>query len=138
LVCNQKGIFAAFFCDNLHKYRPDLSAEELPYEKEVIRYNVKLHGPVALQPIMVRLLDEQGSVGVEFGAPKVGALDSEKRGLSPPGPPNDGIRVYFPGGGRAHYCDLAQAATCDSQVPVKCPEYPVLSGVTAEKKGQVV
>ena len=44
---------AAFFCDNVHKYRPDLSAEELPYEEEVIRYNVKLHCPAALQPIMV-------------------------------------------------------------------------------------
>ena len=57
----------------------------------------------------------------------------------PPGPPNDigrpvlrapydGIRVYLLGGCRAYCCDLAQAATCDSQVPVKCPEYPVLSG----------
>lgn len=50
---------AAYFCDNLHRYRPDLSAEELPHEREVIRYNVKLHGPPALQPIMVRILDKE-------------------------------------------------------------------------------
>jgi hypothetical protein len=53
LGLQSEGDMAAFFCDNVHKYRPDLSAEELPYEKEVIRYNVKLHCPAALQPIMV-------------------------------------------------------------------------------------
>jgi hypothetical protein len=53
LGLQSEGDMAAFFCDNVHKYRPDLSAEELPYEEEVIRYNVKLHCPAALQPIMV-------------------------------------------------------------------------------------
>lgn len=50
---------AAYLCDNLHRYRPDLSAEELPHEREVIRYNVRLHGPAALQPIMVKALDAE-------------------------------------------------------------------------------
>ena len=56
----------------------------------------------------------------------------------PPGPPNDtarpvlraaldAIRIYVLGGGLAYCCDLAPLATCDSQVPVRCPEYPVLS-----------
>lgn len=49
----------AFLCDNLQRYRPDLSPEQLPYEREVIRYNVRLHGPAALHPIMVKILDAE-------------------------------------------------------------------------------
>jgi hypothetical protein len=50
---------AAYLCANLHSYRPDLSAAELPHERDVIRYNVKHHGRAALQPIMVRILDKE-------------------------------------------------------------------------------
>lgn len=50
---------AAYLCDNMQRYRPDLSADQIPYETEVIRYNVQLHGPAKLMPIMVKDLDEQ-------------------------------------------------------------------------------
>ena len=50
---------AAYLCDNLHLYRPDLSPEEIPHEKEVIRYNVEGHGPAALMPLLVTILDRQ-------------------------------------------------------------------------------
>jgi hypothetical protein len=69
-----------------------------------------------------------------------------KRVQSPPGPANntgrlvlrapyDAIRVYLLGGGLPYCCDLMQAATCGSQVPVKCPEYPVLSGFYGREGG---
>ncbi len=59
LALQSEEDMAAYFCDNLHRYRPDLSAAELPHESEVIRYNVRLHGPSALQPIIVRILDKE-------------------------------------------------------------------------------
>ncbi len=50
---------AAYLCNSLHLYRPDLSAEEIPHEKEVIVFNVKMHGPAALMPLLVKILDAE-------------------------------------------------------------------------------
>jgi hypothetical protein len=49
----------AYLCNNLWRYRPDLTPEQIPFEKEIIRYNVKHHGPATLMPILVGILDAE-------------------------------------------------------------------------------
>jgi hypothetical protein len=59
LALQSEEEMAAYLCDNLHRYRPDLSPEELPYERGVIRYNVTQHGPADLQEIILKVLDAE-------------------------------------------------------------------------------
>jgi hypothetical protein len=50
---------AKFLSSKLAERNPTMSLGALEREAEVIRFNVRLHGPAALHPDMVRLLDEE-------------------------------------------------------------------------------
>lgn len=50
---------ADFLWDRFKRANPNMSPQQLQREEEILRFNVKLHGPAALHPNLVRLLDEQ-------------------------------------------------------------------------------
>jgi hypothetical protein len=59
LAMQSEQEMADFLCSKLRDRNPSMSPEELAREKNIIRFNVRLHGPAALHPDLVRLLDDQ-------------------------------------------------------------------------------
>ncbi len=50
---------ADFLWDRFKRSNPSMPASELSQHEQIIRYNVRLHGPAALHPNLVRLMDDQ-------------------------------------------------------------------------------
>jgi len=50
---------ADFLWSKFGQRNPNMSPQELEHEEKVIRSNVRLHGPAAIHPSIVQLLDEQ-------------------------------------------------------------------------------
>lgn len=50
---------ADFLCSKLRERNPKMSPKELEHEENIIRFNVHLHGPAALHPNLVQLLDDK-------------------------------------------------------------------------------
>lgn len=59
LAIQSEHEMADFICSMLRERNPNMSPQELEHEEKVIRFNVRLHGPAAIHPSMVDLLDEQ-------------------------------------------------------------------------------
>ena len=59
LAMQSEQEMADFLCSKLSERNPNMSPEELEQEEKVIRFNVRLHGPAALHPSIVQLLDDQ-------------------------------------------------------------------------------
>jgi len=59
LAMQSEQEMADFLCSKLSERNPNMSPEELEHEEKVIRFNVRLHGPAALHPRIVQLLDDQ-------------------------------------------------------------------------------
>ena len=59
LAAQSEQEMADFLCSRLRERNPRMSPKQLELEERVIRYNVQLHGPAALHPSIVQLLDEQ-------------------------------------------------------------------------------
>jgi hypothetical protein len=59
LAIQSEQEMADFLCDKLSQRNPNMSPQELQHEEKVIRFNVHLHGPAALHPNLVQLLDDQ-------------------------------------------------------------------------------
>jgi len=50
---------ADFLWERLKRANPHMTPQQPQHEEEVLRFNVRLHGPAALHPNLVKLLDEQ-------------------------------------------------------------------------------
>jgi hypothetical protein len=48
---------ADFLWDRFKRAHPKMSSQELQHEEEVLRFTVRLHGPAALHPNLVQLMD---------------------------------------------------------------------------------
>jgi len=59
LVPQTEKEMADFLWDAFKRANPDMPPEQLRKEEEVLRFNVGLHGPSALHPSLVQLLDDQ-------------------------------------------------------------------------------
>jgi hypothetical protein len=59
LAMQSEEDMADFLWSRFSERNPKMSAQELEHEEKVIRFNVHLHGPAALHPDLVRLLDDQ-------------------------------------------------------------------------------
>lgn len=59
LTMQSEQEMADFLCSKLSERNPNMSPQELQHEEKVIRFNVHSHGPAALHPSMVQLLDDQ-------------------------------------------------------------------------------
>lgn len=59
LAMQSEEEMANFLCDRFQRANPNMSPQEFGQNEQIIRFNVRLHGPAALHPNIVRLLDEQ-------------------------------------------------------------------------------
>jgi hypothetical protein len=59
LATQSEEEMANFLWDRYKRAHPNMSPQELEHEELVLRYNVRLHGPAALHPDLVQLLDEK-------------------------------------------------------------------------------
>src|ERR1700692_4521026 len=59
LAMQSEQQMADFLWSGFGKAHPNMSQQELQHQEMVLRYNVHLHGPAALHPNMVQLLDDQ-------------------------------------------------------------------------------
>src|ERR1700716_1345023 len=57
LAMQSEQEMADFLCSKLRQRNLNMSPQELQHEENVIRFNVHLHGPAALHPSLVQLLD---------------------------------------------------------------------------------
>jgi hypothetical protein len=57
LALQSEKEMADFLWDRFKRANPNMSPQALQHEEKVLRFNVHLHGPVALHPNMVQLLD---------------------------------------------------------------------------------
>jgi len=59
LAMQSEQEMADFLWSKFSERNPKMSPRELEHEEKVIRFNVRLHGPAALHPSIVQLLDTQ-------------------------------------------------------------------------------
>jgi hypothetical protein len=59
LAMQSEQEMADFLWSRFVRAHPNMSLEELRHQESVLRFNVKLHGPNALHPSLVELLDDQ-------------------------------------------------------------------------------
>lgn len=59
LAMQSEQEMADFLWGKFNERNPKMSPQELEHEEKLIRFNVHLHGPAAIHPNMVQLLDEQ-------------------------------------------------------------------------------
>jgi len=59
LAMQSEGEMADFLWARFKKANPNMSPSELQHEEKVLRFKVHLHGPAALHPDLVQLLDDQ-------------------------------------------------------------------------------
>ena len=97
-------------------------------EKQIPQVNEKTEEEIGCWSRWSRVVPAQGRPAAFGKKGSVAARTTERYRPASPPRPYDVISVYPLGDVRAYCCDLAQTATCDSQVPVKCPEYSVLRG----------
>jgi hypothetical protein len=59
LAMQSEEEMADFLWTRFKQANPNMSLSQLQHEEQVLRFNVRLHGPAALQPDLVQLLDDQ-------------------------------------------------------------------------------
>ena len=59
LAMQSEEEMANFLWDRFKQAHPNMSPQELGHEEKVIRFNAHLHGPTALHPSIVQLLDSE-------------------------------------------------------------------------------
>ena len=59
LAMQSEEEMANFLWGRFKHAHPNMSPQELQHEESVLRFNVRLHGPAALHPNLVQLLDDQ-------------------------------------------------------------------------------
>ena len=59
LAMQSEQDMADFLWSRFNERNPNMSPQELQHEEKVLRFNVHFHGPAALHPSLVQLLDDQ-------------------------------------------------------------------------------